>query len=83
MFFEELPDYEPGLTLNGRNQRIATANHPLRPASPSNRATHENASPGHTVSHPIDNQLRPPIAIKELLRRAANQSPIARILIPM
>jgi hypothetical protein len=69
VFFEALSNHPSDLTVSGANEPIESVNH-------------SSAGGGNPLIAKY-NQLRPPVAIKELLRRAANQSPIPRILIPM
>jgi hypothetical protein len=71
VFFEELPDYKSDLALSSPNKQIESVNHPGV----------SGGNPQPLIAK--YNQLRPPIPIKELLRRAASHSPLPRILIPM
>ena len=75
MFFEVFTEHPSNLTADDPGKQIE----PARPAMPQ----HSQTGNGSLLSISRYSQLRPPLSIKELLRRASNYSPLPRILIPM
>lgn len=86
MFFEELPDYEPSLTLDGHDKRIELAHYQLRPPTPTGRSASNQQNDGDKPDHPTYHHIarpQPPALAKEYIRRLPLRPPTLRILIPM